>query len=353
MTKQRSGLRTAAIVAAVVVVVLAAAATAASIYDHGRRDVLARGLKVDGVPVGGLETDAARERLVTRLVRPLHRTLQISASGHTFHLPAGQARVRVDVDGALRRAHQASREGWLGARVWRELTGGRVDRNLDLPVQASRHAVTRVVHRIARDVDRKPVDADVTPHAGGLDTKSSHTGRQLAASRLRRQLLTALKDPTRPALIAAPVRTLEPKTTMKELKSKYKAYIIIDRAGHVLRFYQHLELSRTYPIAVGKAGLEPPAGLYDIQWKEVNPPWRVPNSAWAGDLAGKVIPPGPDDPIKARWMAFNGGAGIHGIDPSEYGSSGPDATPGCVRMRCPDGVELYDNSPVHCPVSVA
>jgi hypothetical protein len=30
-----------------------------------------------------------------------------------------------------------------------------------------------------------------------------------------------------------------------------------------------------------------------------------------------VIPPGPADPIKARWMAFNGGAGIHGIDPGQ------------------------------------
>ena len=35
-------------------------------------------------------------------------------------------------------------------------------------------------------------------------------------------------------------------------------------------------------------------------------------------------------------MAFNGAAGIHGIDPSEYGSIGHDASHGCVRMRIPD-----------------
>ena len=30
-------------------------------------------------------------------------------------------------------------------------------------------------------------------------------------------------------------------------------------------------------------------GLYDVQWKQTNPSWYVPNSAWAGKLAGKVF----------------------------------------------------------------
>ena len=42
----------------------------------------------------------------------------------------------------------------------------------------------------------------------------------------------------------------------------------------------------------------------------------------AGDLAGKVIPPGPDDPIKARWMGIFDGAGIHGTtDTASLGSA--------------------------------
>ena len=121
---------------------------------------------------------------------------------------------------------------------------------------------------------------------------------------------------------------------------------MVDRKAFTLRFFSHLKPARTYPIAVGRQGLETPAGLYDVQWKQTNPSWYVPNSAWAGKLAGKVIPPGPDDPIKARWMAFNGGAGIHGIDPSEYASIGHNASHGCVRMRIPDVIDLYDRSPV-------
>ena len=99
-------------------------------------------------------------------------------------------------------------------------------------------------------------------------------------------------------------------------------------------------------------GLETPAGLHHIQWKQVDPPWLVPNKAWAGALAGKTIPPGPDDPLKARFMSFEGGAGIHGIDPSEYSSIGHDASHGCVRMRIPDVIALYSRTPVGTPVYI-
>src|SRR5205085_97166 len=104
-------------------------------------------------------------------------------------------------------------------------------------------------------------------------------------------------------------------------------------------FFKRLKLKSTYTIAVGRAGLETPAGLYHIQDKEVNPSWHVPNSPWAGALAGRVIPPGPDDPIKARWMGVSAGAGIHGT--ADIGSLGTAASHGCIRMSIPDVEQLY------------
>ena len=78
--------------------------------------------------------------------------------------------------------------------------------------------------------------------------------------------------------------------------------------------FKNLELAKTYTVAVGQAGLETPAGRYTIQNMAENPSWHVPQSAWAGDLAGTVVPPGPANPIKARWMGIYDGAGIHGTD---------------------------------------
>jgi lipoprotein-anchoring transpeptidase ErfK/SrfK len=148
-----------------------------------------------------------------------------------------------------------------------------------------------------------------------------------------------------------PVEKVKAKVTTAELAQKYPKVIIVNRGGFQLTLYDHLKVEKTYPIAVGRQGLETPAGQYSIQDKQVNPSWHVPNSAWAGDLAGKVIPPGPADPIKARWMGIAGGAGIHGTE--EVGSLGTAASHGCIRMAIPDVVDLFDRVNVGDPVFIS
>ena len=348
-----SSRRTGLLLAAFGALVVLALAGTAFIYDQSRKDRLADGLKVDGVPVGGLSRAQARAKLADQAVAPRRRALAIHAGSHTFSVPASRLGVRVDLDAALDRAVAASRRGWLGSRVARDLTGGHVDDDLPLTASAAPGAVAHVASVVARSIGRKARDASVEPKADGLDIKASRPGRSVDTAGLRRALNAAVADPRRSADVDATVNSVPAKTTYKDLARKYRAYIVVDRKSHKLRFYEHLKLADTYPIAVGKSGLETPAGLYDVQWKETNPSWHVPNSPWAGALAGKTIPPGPDDPIKARWMAFNGGAGIHGIDPSEYSSIGHDASHGCVRMRIPDVIALYARTPVHTPVFVA
>jgi lipoprotein-anchoring transpeptidase ErfK/SrfK len=342
-----------AIAGLILLVLLGAAAAAAYIDDQGHSDRLAPGVRIGGVDVGGLSVDAARTRLVQRAVAPRRRTLTVHAAGRTFVLSPNQSRLTADLDVALSRARADSRRGWLGVRVWHDLTGQRLEESVALKLHYAPGVLPRLVTRIAAAVRRAPRDASVTPSASGLTVTPAHGGRALDAPALRGRLASALLFPSRPADIPTTTKFVAPKVSSAQLAAKDAAYIIVDRHDHVLRFYDHLKLARSFPIAVGRQGLETPQGLYDVQWKQTNPSWYVPNSAWAGKLAGKVIPPGPDDPIKARWMAFNGGAGIHGIDPSEYGSIGHDASHGCVRMRIPDVISLYAHTPVGTPVYVA
>ena len=149
-----------------------------------------------------------------------------------------------------------------------------------------------------------------------------------------------------------PVKVVQPKVTRDELAKKYPTLLVVNRGAFQLSLYKNLKLQRTYPIAVGQVGLETPAGLYNIQNKAVNAAWSVPNSDWAGSLAGTVVPGGaPNNPLKARWMGIFDGAGIHGTD--DVGSLGTAASHGCVRMAVPDVIELYDQVEVQTPVYIS
>ena len=152
-------------------------------------------------------------------------------------------------------------------------------------------------------------------------------------------------------VVEVPVSVLKPKVTTTDLRQRFSRFIGISRDRFELRLFVNLKLAKVYRISVGQVGYDTPTGLYNVRNKAVNPSWFVPNKPWAGDLAGKVIPPGPDNPIKSRWMGIYNGAGIHGTDAT--GSIGQRASHGCIRMLIPDVVELYDKIPVGTPVFIA
>ena len=321
-------------------------------YDHAHRNQLAAGVRVDGISVGGLSATAATARLQHGVAAAMERPVLVRDGSHTWELSPRAADLSVDVAATVSSALKASREGSIFARTWRGLLGGKVDKNVPLRVSYSQRAVSDFVGEVRAAVNVEPRDASVQPTAAGLTQVAQRDGLAVEQKRLTERVVHALTTPAAARTLSAPTLVRHPKVTTSMLASQYPAYIVVDRSSFRLLFYQRLKLASTYEIAVGMQGLETSPGLYHVQWKQVNPPWYVPNSAWAGALAGKTIPPGPEDPLKARFMSFNGGAGIHGIDPSEYSSIGHDASHGCVRMRIPDVIALYSRTPVGTPVFV-
>ena len=344
--RHRSFLAVASLVA-----VLAGLAVAVLVLDARAKDHIAQGVKVGGVDVGGLTPAQARAKLHTRLLAPLQAPVKVHHGSKTWTLSAQKARITADVDGMVDEAVARSREGNPFSRAFRQATGGSVDANLPAEVSFSRAAVHRLVGRVENAINRAPVDAKISYHATGLDTVPSKSGLAVRVQALEDQIDAAVARPGAARRFVAQTRKIHAKVTTSQLAHKYPAIIVIDRAGFTLRLYKDLKLEKTYPIAVGMQGLETPAGLYSIQDKQVNPSWHVPNSAWAGSLAGQVIPPGPQDPIKARWMGVDGGAGIHGT--AEDGSIGSAASHGCIRMHIPDVIDLYDRVSVGSPVYIA
>jgi lipoprotein-anchoring transpeptidase ErfK/SrfK len=335
------------------VVLVVAAVVAMNVYDRRQRDKIAPGIAIGGVPVGRLTDAQARAKVQDALHEPLNQDVVVRAGDHRYTLAAARLHRHVDVAWLVSEAVAMSHRGGIVTRTLHALKGTPVHANLPIAVDFSKAAVTRLAAHVGEQLDQQPVDATVTPQASGLEQTAGHDGVRVAKAPLRKRLDAALAKPVAVKSVRARLVPVHPKVSTADLADKYPSYIIVDRKHFTLRLYRHLKLDSTYPIAVGRQGLETPAGLYDVQWRQVNPSWYVPNSPWAGKLAGKTIPPGPDDPIKARWMAFNGGAGIHGIDPSEYSSIGHTASHGCVRMRIPDVIDVYDKTAVGTPVFVA
>jgi lipoprotein-anchoring transpeptidase ErfK/SrfK len=321
-------------------------------YDHARANEIAPGVKVAGVALGGLSPDQARARLERQILQPLERPIVIHHAEKTWTLGAREARLRADLGAMVDEALARSRSGDLFARSWRSLTGKRLDDDLRPTVQYSDAAVIRLIDKVRRSVERPAKDATVKISGAGVATVPGVEGLAISASQLHRQIGAAITSTTAQRTFVAKTRHTQPKVTTADLRRKYDTVIIVDRGQFRLRLFKDLKPKQTFGIAVGQVGLETPAGQYTIANKAINPAWHVPNSSWAGKLAGKVIPGNdPTNPIKARWLGIYDGVGIHGT--SDDASIGHNASHGCIRMHIPDVEALYDEVPVGAAVYIA
>jgi len=337
-----------AVVVAAVVVVLGAAGAYA--YDSSQKDKIAEGVTIAGVDVGGLDQEEAAALVRKRLLAPLQHSLRVSFDGENWNLPGKQLQVQANVDEAVEEAVADSQDGGFPGRLVRYVTGGDVSESIAPQVTYSEQAVNKFVREVAEEINREPQNADVEASGASLEVVAGEDGRKLRDNLLEKELKAAVLSARAPHAIVAKVHATKPEVTKSEVAAEYPSYLTLDRSTFTLRLWENLKLAKTYTVAVGMEGLETPEGLYAIQEKEENPTWHVPDSDWAGSLAGQTIPPGPSNPIKARWMAIYEGAGIHGTE--ETYSLGSAASHGCVRMAIPDVEELYDRVEVGTPIFI-
>jgi lipoprotein-anchoring transpeptidase ErfK/SrfK len=340
-------------IVATFVVLLVAAAGGIYAYDSSREHLISKGISVGGVEVGGLKEGAARARLRAAVLEPLNKPVVARYKGKSFTLTPAQARVGVDIDGSISDAIRRSRSGSIFARTSRNLRGQAINEDIELDIAYNRRAISRLVKRISAKIDRPARDAQLDLESGKVNPTPSATGLIVRATKLRNQLRRSLLSVEGSRNVKVQTKMVEPKVTSKELAERYPAIVVVSRGSFKLSLYRHLKFAKSYGIAVGQVGLETPAGLYHVQNKAINPAWTMPNSDWVAPKdRGKVIPGGTaENPLKARWLGIYAGAGIHGTDAA--GSIGTAASHGCIRMRIPDVIELYDKVPVNAPVYIA
>jgi hypothetical protein len=113
--------------------------------------------------------------------------------------------------------------------------------------------------------------------------------------------------------------------------------LVVDLSDRRVYIYRSHHLEKSYPVAIGKADWETPIGVFQVMDKQQNPTWQNP-------ITGKIIPPGPTNPLGVAWIGFwvDGGhqIGFHGTP--EEASIGEAISHGCVRMRNKDILELFN-----------
>lgn len=318
-------------------------------YDSSNNEI-AEGITAAGIDVGGLTEAEAREKLTSEVAYALERPLKVKYKKRSFTLKPERANIKTNVDEMVDRAVERSRDGNIVSRSLRQITGGEVHEDIPVEVTYDKRAVTALVKRVKRKIDQPARNASVDFGAGGVTPVAGRNGKELDGGRLTGQIEAALVEPTSKRVVKARVTTVKPDVTTDELADEYPKIIVISKASTSVTLYERLKPVKTYQVAVGSPGYPTPSGRFAIQNKQIDPVWNVPNSDWAGELAGRSIPPGPQNPLKARWMGIYGGAGFHGT--ADIGSIGSAASHGCVRMSIPDVIDLFDRVDVGTPVFV-
>lgn len=108
--------------------------------------------------------------------------------------------------------------------------------------------------------------------------------------------------------------------------------IVVSIPDRQMAVVQDGRIVKVYSVAVGAPRSPSPVGTFRIVTRVVNPAWYQP---------GKVVPPGPGNPLGPRWIGLGyKGYGIHGTNsPNSIGAA---KSRGCIRMRNADVVELFE-----------
>lgn len=108
--------------------------------------------------------------------------------------------------------------------------------------------------------------------------------------------------------------------------------IVVSLQDRKLALIEGDKIIKIWQTAVGSESTPSPDGEFTIITRLSRPTYYRP---------GKVIPPGPSNPLGTRWLGLSvKGFGIHGTNVP--GSIGKKASHGCIRMRNRDIEELFE-----------
>ncbi|HEU5476459.1 MAG TPA: L,D-transpeptidase family protein [Gaiellaceae bacterium] len=284
--------------------------------------VIAEGVQIGSVAVGGMTVPEATAAVQEAYFAPVvvhvgHRN--VSVSPHHFHTSLG-----------------------LSSVVQTALTAPAAT-VVPLTPTLDTERIAKWVKTLAAKTNRAPLAGTVALRRSRPVLTHSRPGRKLAKYATRMRIRNAIVTGARTTVLA-------PLKTVPATAAKPAPIIVIHRGSNRLYLYEGIRLVRTFPVATGQPQWPTPLGHFEIVVKWVNPWWYPPTQdAWAQGL--KPVPPGPGNPLGTRWMGLSApGVGIHGT--SEPWSIGHSESHGCIRMQIPSAEWLFSHVRIGTPVFI-
>jgi lipoprotein-anchoring transpeptidase ErfK/SrfK len=275
--------------------------------------LVATGVTLAGVPIGGMSNEQAQAALGPAFAQPV----RLVYGDRAWKLHPSRFGGQVAIADGVAEA--------LSARPGASVT---LTPNVDAEaVEAFVRALDKRVAVAAKDAELLGLRGLLPRYKG--EVPGVRVLRGLTAQRITRALQLPQVRKIRVA-----VQVVHPERTL----ANFGPVIVIRRGANELRYYVRTRLVRKFGVATGQAVYPTPTGMFDVVDKQLNPWWLPPDSDWAKGL--EPVPPGPGNPLGTRWMGLSApGVGIHGTP--DDASIGYSASHGCIRMHISDAEWLF------------
>jgi vancomycin resistance protein YoaR len=220
------------------------AALVVGIVFAGPSGELAQGIRVAGVPVGGLTPSQALARLRARAARLQSVPVVFVAGADRFSIRPEELGVESNWSAAVAAASNRG-GGFVVGRGYRRLGLRLSPVDLTPPVKAYDAAVAYEIDQLASRIDHKHVEARLVRHGLEIDAIPGHTGRLLDRVAATRVVVAALAGFARKP-VELPVRIDRPTITVAELaRNRVLARRIVSAPVALVRGSAGVEISQS------------------------------------------------------------------------------------------------------------
>jgi vancomycin resistance protein YoaR len=165
---------------------------------------IAEGVAIAGVDVGGLTQNEARDRLERRFAAVARVPIVFAAGEQRFPIKATTLSVEADWASALDTAAREG-QGFGPVRGFRRLQARFFGAEISPPVQAYARALDYKVDGIAREVDRRHVEAKLVRRGLSIEVVPGQSGLRLDQKAAQATIVRSLARLERGSMIALPV----------------------------------------------------------------------------------------------------------------------------------------------------